>query len=208
MSRKTKAVRAPRGSVQARSRRGGVELRWTVGGKRYEFCPGLPDTTHGLYQANQLAKKIQRDIEFGEFDPTLEKYRHSSDKPIALPAVPTLGDLWQQYTEHKATQIEESTLIRDYGRVAKRIAAFPSQELEDAIAIEKYLLKTFSTETARRTLQAINGCCNWARDRGLIEKTPFQSMKVRSRRKSKSKRTLKAFSTKERDLIIEALAKL
>lgn len=206
MSSRKGKTRAPRGSVQWRSHGGGIELRFTVKGHRHTLHPGLPDNPWGHHQADQLAARIQRDTEYGEFDATLNRYKQVDDA-ISPTKVPTLGKLWQQYTDHKAPQIEQSTLIRDYGKVAKRIAVFPSQSLEDANLIESHLLKTFSKETARRTLQQIKACCNWAVDRGLIERNPFLTMKVRGSRKGSSKRTQKAFSPEERDVIISTFEK-
>jgi hypothetical protein len=66
----------------------------------------------GRQQASTIAAKIQRDIDYGEFDATLAKYKPAASletvAPKTRPSRPKKQDLeqlWEQYTEFKKPQI-------------------------------------------------------------------------------------------------------
>jgi len=112
--------------------------------------------------------------------------------------------LWIRYTQFKTHQLEQSTIIRDYGKIQKRIEKFPTKELSGAVEIRDYLLKTYSAEIAKRTLKQLNACCNWGVRSKLIEYNPFQGMagEIKSRKVSSTSRV--PFSKQEMIEIIKA----
>ncbi len=103
-------------------------------------------------------------------------------------------DLWNQYTEFQRKHLEETTILRDYGKIEKRIRKFPKQFLENAIDIQSYLLKNYSTEVTKRTLKHLSACCNWAMRKRLITENPFNELAKEIKTKKTSRVSRKPFS--------------
>jgi len=113
--------------------------------------------------AEAKAKLIESDIIYERFDPTLDKYRPQIvtkiDAPITPVSTPTLPliELWEKYTQHRSAKGTQSTLIRDYGKIAKRLQLIP-KSVDNAAAVKTWLLSQYSQEVARRTLVQLNAC--------------------------------------------------
>jgi hypothetical protein len=76
-NRKQKSDKAKPGTVQIRCSNGRLQLVFRFGGKRYFISLGLSDTSYHRKLAQDKALEIERDIQYGEFDPTLQKSRFS-----------------------------------------------------------------------------------------------------------------------------------
>jgi integrase len=160
--------KATKGSVRLKISNSRIQLVFTVAGKRHYLSTGLEDTPANRKVAARKAALIEDDIFKERFDSTLEKYRSQAlTTPVPQVATQTdeppktsLLDLWTLYTEFQSEHLEETTILRDYGKIEKRIRKFPKQFLEDAIDIQTYLLKNYSTEIAKRTLKHLSSCCN------------------------------------------------
>lgn len=145
---------------------------------------------------------IEDDIFKGKFDPTLQKYKpHSALTTVTSiftltdePPKTSLLDLWNQYTEFQRKHLKETTILRDYGKIEKRIRKFPKQFLEDAIDVQTHLLKNYSTEVTKRTLKHLNACCNWAMRKRLITENPFNELAKEIKTKRTSRVSRKPFS--------------
>lgn len=137
---------------------------------------------------------------YERFDPTLEKYKPQNALSVANTAAPlpvpktSLLDLWEKYTQFQQAHLEETTIIRDYGKIEKRIRKFPKPYLEDAIAIQAHLLSELAAETAKRTLKQLSACCNWAMRKKLISENPFKELAQEVKTKKASKVSRKPFS--------------
>lgn len=63
------------------------------------------------------AREIELDILAGHFDETLEKYKPQSKRKLEAPEkitpkpIPTILELWSQYTSYKASSVKESTRL-------------------------------------------------------------------------------------------------
>ncbi len=75
---------ARRGSVQIKNSNGSLQLVFShpittptgeIKTKRFYVSTGHYDTPLGRHQASALAAKIQKDIDYGEFDASLTKYK-------------------------------------------------------------------------------------------------------------------------------------
>lgn len=223
MSKPKRSKYAPKGSVQVRATKGRLQVVFshpvqTSDGemvtKRFYVSTGKPDTPFYRQQAAALASQIQRDIDYGELDLSLKRCKAGASLTTtsqdAIPPISPktrLDELWEQFTEFQRSQgIQESTLVEDYRKIAKRIAKFPSQFLEDTLEIERFVLAKYSPETAKRTFKSLRQCCNWAMDRGIIEANPFDAtVKAIKTRRGKQQTSRKAFTVQERDAILEAL---
>jgi integrase len=202
--------RAHKGAVTILVSNGWLQLRFSFGSKRHYLSLGLPESKTNWMVAEAKAKLIEADIVFERFDPTLEKYKsqaaieaakvakekaEKAETPEPPPIVQTsLMNLWCRYTTFQKSHLEETTIIRDYGKIKKRIANFPLPYVEEAIAIQEYLLQHFATETAKRTLEQLSACCHWAMQKKLVSENPFKALGQELTRKRTSRVSRKPFS--------------
>ena len=203
----TKKSKASKGSVGVESTQNRLRIRLPrqiYGGKQKYLSLGLADVPQNRVLAEQKAKQIELDILAGYFDPTLAKYKpqqHIESKPNSALE---LNELWKRYTAYKASQLEQSTILRDYGKIQKRITKLPTQEIKAAVRIRDSLLQTYSAETAKRTLTQLNACCNWAERSGLIEENPFNGMASEISPKKNRRTSRLPFDRDEVSAIIQA----
>ncbi|MEP0898541.1 MULTISPECIES: Arm DNA-binding domain-containing protein [Leptolyngbya] len=167
-AKKQPKERHNKGSVAVLVSNDRLQLRFSYAGKRHYISLGLTDTIANRRVAEAKAKLIESDIVYERLDVTLEKYKPQSAMSVATPVTPiftpppktNLADLWEKYTEFQQEHLEKSTIVRDYGKIEKRIAKFPKPFLEDAIAVQSHLLSKYAAETAKRTLKQLSTCCD------------------------------------------------
>ncbi|WP_427162604.1 tyrosine-type recombinase/integrase [Aliinostoc sp. HNIBRCY26] len=166
---------------------------------------GLLDTPENKVAAEMKARQAELDILAGNFDFTLAKYRIQVTpvNPSAKKKTYNLLELWEKYTEFKSGQVEESTLVRDYSLIEKRIRQFPTTDINEALLIRNHLLSTYSAETTKRTIKQISACCNWAVLSQLIENNPFKDLGrvIKTKRKDN---TILTFNKEEINIILDA----
>ncbi len=195
-------MKHPKGTVVVSVIRGMLRLqipRHLFSGEQRYLYLGLADTPVNRSAALSKAQAIEADIAFDRFDTTLKKYRPSYFEQVK---VPDLSDLWKQYTIHKTKTLASTTIKRDYGRVAVHISKFPCQKASTvgATRIRQHLIRTSSLQTAKKILEYLNACCEWAKEEDLLIDNPFNSLpKVKGKSPKKS---VHPFSRTERDLII------
>ena len=96
--------RSKRGSVQVKNSRNWLQLVSSHGGNRHYVSLGVRSTPLNRKLAQDKAFEIERDIEYGEFDPTYEKYKVGTtlktvDPVSELSAQLKLSELWHQYVD-------------------------------------------------------------------------------------------------------------
>ncbi|MBD1847468.1 tyrosine-type recombinase/integrase [Cyanobacteria bacterium FACHB-63] len=196
-----------KGSVAIIVSKDWLQLRFSYAGKRHYISLGLTDTSTNRRIAEAKAKQIESDIIYERFDPTLERYKPqtalsvaTASTPICTP-IPTppktcLAELWDKYTEFQREHLEKSTIVRDYGKIEKRIAKFPKPFLEDAIAIQSHLLSQYAAETAKRTLKQLSACCEWGIRKKLVSENPFRELaaEIKTKHRRASRVSRKPFS--------------
>jgi integrase len=116
-----------------------------------------------------------------------------------------LFKVWTKYSEFRKTQIAPSTYQRDYGRISKRVLRIQKEApfLSTSIEIRDWLLKKYSSETTRRTIQQFNACGRWAMENDLLKSNPFAGLQRQFHRRRQSDRAWAAFTIQERDRIIQ-----
>ena len=190
--------KASKGSVQFKNSKGRLQIVFSypvnLNGKiqrqRFYISTGYEDTSVNRYRVGDIVKQLQRDIDYGEVDLSLERYKPSTyfaDVFTGSPnspnqvgnATPDLIELWEKYSQFKRPQVSPSTFAKDFKRHRNHINRLPSTSLDDAIAIRDYLLENLSPNTAKRCLTQFNACCNWAVQEGLVSENPFALMKIR-----------------------------
>jgi Arm DNA-binding domain len=118
-----------KGTVLVLSQKGLLRLRWRIEGsdKRPVLYLGLPDTRSNRKKAELLAKKIEIDLTDGSYDPTLEKYRVQIRPTNVNEQVRSQGesvvDFFDQFVEHKATEVDARTLEK-YGALGTKLKQF------------------------------------------------------------------------------------
>ncbi|MGV0027262.1 hypothetical protein [Phormidesmis priestleyi] len=213
---------ANKGSVQFKATKGCLQIVFSypaqegseIKRKRFYISTGYEDTPIDRQRVGDTVRTLQRDIDYGEVDLSLAKYQPyaalstvSSIPPISpIPSAkpqPTLSELWERYTEFKQPQVSPSTFCKDYTKQQNHIRRFPSQSLDDAIAIRDYLLSNLTPDAAKRCVSQLKACCDWAVEDGIIEANPFSSMKIKAPKGLTEDEDVSPFSKEERDLIIQ-----
>jgi len=210
MYAKTPTGRASKGSVSIRVSNGRLQLQFRHAGKRHYLSLGLADTPANRKLANLKASEIEKDILYERFDPTLEKYKHQSQQRLSIvtpikKSQPTLGELWEKYSEFKKPQTSPSTYAKSFKRYRNHIQELPTQSLDEAQAVRDYLLANLTPDAAKRCLSYFKACCNWGVAEGLIDANPFAAMKIKTPRGSEDHDVI-PFTKEERDRIIFAFS--
>lgn len=222
-------VRKPKGkkgSVQFKNTKGRLQIVFSypvkVGGKvqnkRFYISTGFDDTPVNRQRVGDIVRMVQRDLDYGEVDLTLERYKPRAAIATVSPIPPifpnelegpevTLDQLWDRYSHFKKPQVSPSTFAKDFPRHRNHISRLPSKSLEDAGLIRDSLLENLTPDAAKRCLTQIRACCNWAVEEGLIETNPFLGMKIRVPKGLSEDEDINPFTKAERDLIIATLAK-
>ncbi len=65
----------PKTRVAIKVVRYSLQLVFTHGGKRHYLALGLKDNPVDRLRADQVIFEIQKDIEYGQFDPTYQRYK-------------------------------------------------------------------------------------------------------------------------------------
>jgi hypothetical protein len=87
MYAKNSRRKAKPGLVQVSDRRGYLQIIFTHGGKRHFISTGFPSTPLNRKLAQEKTFQIQRDIEYGEFDPTYDPTYEQYKPQLALTTV-------------------------------------------------------------------------------------------------------------------------
>lgn len=117
-----------------------------------------------------------------------------------------LIQLWLKFVEFQEFQLEASTIARDYHKIGQRLLKMP--DFPNAVAMRDWLLRSYSLETACRTMQRLSACCEWSVASGYLGQNPFPPL-LKGIRRTKNKKSWvdnDAFTSQERDAIIAAIA--
>jgi integrase len=202
----TQGLKATKGRIAIANNNGSIKMRWTYGGKRYNFSPGLKYTEEGLKAAEAKARQIELDILSGNFDPSLNKYEEKiASNLIQLPSSKPqvkLKDLWGQYLDIRAKNKSPNTWRTVYEPVSRFIEKIKVDGLENSVKFQSELLSLTTEQQARRVLMQLNACCKWGVKNQLIPSNPFDG-KYLELDAGKPIPPM-AFTAEERDRIIEA----
>lgn len=200
--------------ISSDSRTKKLVIRFWVKGftKQFFISTGLKDTKRNREIVRSKRDAIATDIALGRFDPTLNSYQFKATKQIDPASVDLqklkpkqqldLQQLWDKFTDFQSSQLEQTTILDRYRKIANMIRRSPTRNLNEAPKIRDWLLANFSHFTAWANLTDYSRCCKWACDSELITYNPFEKLQVQ-KPKIKS-RDCKAFTLDQRDLIIES----
>lgn len=210
------------GAPVFRGNHGRLQIRFTalvrpsdgeVERKAYFLSLGCDDTPANRHKCERVRLMIERDLEDGTPDLTLNKYRGVIElEPTTPKKSPfSLAELWQRYVTFKTAQgVTKTTLGKDYRRVEKLIAAMPFDAVDEATAIRDWLVANCSPTMAKRNMVQLSACADWAVISGLIPANSLKPLKATlklPRGQRNTEDAPKAFTRNERDLILETFAK-
>lgn len=211
-SQNSKRQKAKAGSVQVKNSNNRLQLTFTHGGKRHYISLGINSTPLNRKLAKDKAFEIERDIEYGEFDTTYQKYKVGTalttvDPVSKLSSSPKLqlSGLWKQYVDARKTGKSPAT-IRMYGWVANHLERCPHKNPSDYQAIFDWMTANVPDNSTKRLLMHLSACCNWAKRSKLIGDNPFDSMaaEIKLKKVSNDEIDIQPFTRGERDRIIAA----
>lgn len=192
--------RSPKGSVKIEVDRGWLRLRWSFGGRRFALALGLQDEGVNRAIAQRKAAIIEADLRAEQFDPTLEKYKLTSQTGEGL----TVVELFEKFTEYKAKQLDPDSLQKYRGLLWHLQEFFKRRDVgwlsEDrAIQFRDYLLKKLVPITVRERLTLLRGAWKWGQKRGLVKLNPWLDVMVKVPPKQKPR----PFTKEEKRRILE-----
>lgn len=197
-------ARAKKGTITIDSRNGILRLRlprtW-FNGKLKWFNLHLPDTPQNRLIAEAKVGIMQSDYIYERFDFTLEKYRFESapEQPVL-----SLIEVFAQYVEFKQKVLARSSM-KNLITVHHKLSEMPENVLNSPKNVKSWLLEHNTQDAARRSMNQIIACCDWAIEQELIENNPFKDLK-RIKFISKEEDP-DPFTIEEREIIINAFEK-
>lgn len=168
-----------------------IRLQFTIEGARFSFSPlpgGKWENKRDRQLVAAIATKIENDILAGNFDPSLERYRHrlsaaqSPLQPKASPKVCWL-ELWDAWVVFLDLPI--STAADHYACVRAMLVKAENPSLEN---IEWLQVSVLAASTFNRRLSMLRSCLVWAIDEGLTKENSLK--KIRSRVTTEQERQL------------------
>lgn len=193
-------MRQPQG-VAVENYKGWIRLRWRDSLKRRSISLGLEHNTTNLRHARRVAKLIEDDLSFGEYDPTLRKYRPFSSRKDEI----TVPELFQRWTKHVADekslsarsldsryQSLERSLVKHLNVSAHAVTVAQAKEFASVCGETLQ-----SSQTAKARLGLLTSCWTWAIQSNLVaEPNPWIGLAGKIR-KTTTTRQVKPFSVDE-----------
>ncbi|MFG6099212.1 tyrosine-type recombinase/integrase [Leptothoe sp. ISB3NOV94-8A] len=173
---KRRKTRHKKGAVVVWARNNMLRLRWRYDGKQRHLSLGLPDTPINRQIAERVSSEIARDIAYGEYDHTLDRYRlqHSSaDQAVNQPST---YELFDEFIDYKREQgLSEQTIASRYRSVRSHIKRF-GQDIktpDDATTLVEKLRGQQSPTTANKNLGILKQFGRWLAIANHLDADPF-----------------------------------
>jgi len=198
------------GSVQLKLSNNRLQLVFSFGGKRHYLSLGLADTPYNHKQAQDKAFEIQRDMDYGQFDPNnLDKYKIgvslTTVEPVTpITPMPTVLGIWKGYFDSKRRELKPKT-IEKYENFTRLFAKLEDLSIEDSMQVKTELQKITTVARVRDALTYLNAATKWACKHKLIATTPYLGMaNEMPKPKYMTDPQPNAFSEEEMNQVIEA----
>jgi integrase len=169
---------------------GSIRIRFKIGGQTHNISNlGRSDNRIASAKAELIAATIEKDIELGDFDPTLARYL--SGIAINMPAKKTpapmmLLEVWDLWVDTLA--LSEQTKSDHYKTtrgMIKRTKPSPSTDSAEWFLKGGAHLSPFSYNLRKRFIRS---CLDWAIEQGMVSENPFRTIKSKkSAKRNKTK---------------------
>ncbi len=196
-------AKAKPGTVSIQSRNGLLSLRWRYEGKEFSLSTGLRDTPYHRTITQRKQALVQRDIDYGEFDQSLEKYR---DRPTEQREQLTTVELWQRFTEYRKNEGTSGQAIASrYHPLLANLKRFGKDIVDESTARQfiDLLRSRQSPRIANQNLSLLRGFADWAIKQCQLENNPFTEIKPQKVTRDRSSR--KPFTREEVQLILSTI---
>lgn len=167
------ARRRSRGVPQLETRGNKLAVRMTYQGRQLRKSLGLPATPWGRYAAQSILSQIERDLGYGEFDPTFAKYLPKEETPATQL---TTRQLWQAFIDHRlAMGTSGQAIASRYRPIAANLGRFKREITSHQVARDFIdLLRSRQTALiANQNLSLLKGWGDWAVEHGYWESNHF-----------------------------------
>lgn len=165
--------------------RGNLRLRWSLHGKRHVLTLGLADSPRNRVIAQMKADEIERDIAYGQFDPTLVKYKPELEARHSL----KVTDLFEKFMVAKSREIYSQSLIKYRATLgylkqffreqqAKTVTAEKADQFRQWLS-ERILPNTkrpMTANTLKERVTLVSACWDWAIEENLLDKNPWKKI--------------------------------
>ncbi len=169
--------------ISPRKDRKAIILRFTVEGVRFSFHPlpgGKWENKRDRQLVQAIATKIENDVLAGNFDPTLQRYRHkataetvSCQKPAIRLRLNWLA-IWDGYVEN--LNLKSQTKADHYEMIRRQIIKAKNPLLKET---DWLINSKLATSTFNRRLSALRLAIQWAIAQKLIVDDPLKKIKNR-----------------------------
>lgn len=157
------------------SDRGRLRLRWTYQSKRYFLSLGLEDTKTNRLNSQPLILLIGADIESGNFDTTLKKYKRKAETAGGF----ACSKLFEQWIDSK---IGLSKRTEEWHRSAIKKFIDICGDI-DVKSVELAEVKRFymafshlSRTTQRRRIETLRACWDWGFSEHIVQNNPWTKL--------------------------------
>ena len=162
-----------------------MRLRWLFEGKRYQLPLGVKDNVAGNGYAKIIAGTIERDIEYGNFDTTKERYQNPNKrgrKPKVEISKITAVDLFKAYADERLLDrdLSHSSGVRLKGiasKLGQLLGNKPAIQVTESVA--KDIVARWSESVSNRTIKGylfdLRAAWDWAKGKyHLAEPNPWR----------------------------------
>ena len=206
------AIRNSHGSVGLEVFQGRLRLRLPrklFDGKQTYLSLGVDDTKLNRKIAEAKIRQIELDIQSGNFDPTLAKYKPQTHlatvENIRSKQEIELSILWEKHRAFKEPNRSQSWIMT-CNQQTKYLAKCPYKSLSESQEIFNWITSNIPAHSAKRLVVELSACCNWGLKNNLITTNPFEGLakEIYIKKTGDEDNDINPFSKDERDAIIAA----
>jgi integrase len=145
----------------------------TFGVKQKYFYPNFDDTAANRIRAQEIAMKLESDIEAGRLNLDLNWYLNANRVVIEIPEVssvviPSVLELFDQFVEFKEPQLNYTTNENTYKSTYRSILSKCPQDLTKQAEIVDHLYHNWGSYNFVRLCNVLDTACEWAKKRDLL----------------------------------------
>lgn len=165
--------------------KGNLRLRWSYRGKRHCLTLGLADSPRNRVIAQMKADEIEKSIAYGQFDPTLLKYKPELEKQYSL----KVTELFEKFITAKSCEVYSQSLIK-YRATLGYLRQFFREQQSKTVTQEKAdqfrqwlserilpnTKRPMAASTLKERVTLVSACWDWAIEESMLEKNPWRKI--------------------------------
>jgi integrase len=165
--------------------KGNLRLRWSHQSKRHCLALGLADSPRNRVIAQMKADEIEKSIFYGQFDPTLVKYKPELELRHSL----KVTELFERFITAKLREVYAQSLIKYHATLGYLKQFFREQQAktvtpEKADQFRQWLSerilpntkRPMAASTLKERVALVSACWDWAIKESLLDKNPWKKI--------------------------------